>query len=101
MIADGRTKTIEKGGLPISLGLKKKDPFKLSGCDFGDKGCPINDEQSCSTVGTCYRATCECSEYDDNIPENATDMEKFNYVGTSATSVHNRHLSHMNAIKRK
>ena len=99
MLANGRTKPIEKGGLPTSLGLKMKDPFKQDGCDFGDETCPIIESQACSTVGSCYRAICECSETNDNLSPNETDI--FNYVGTSGTSAHNRHKSHIDAVKRK
>ena len=99
--ANGRTKPIEKGGLPISIGLKKKDPFRINGCDFEDERCPINNKQACSTVGSCYRAMCQCAESGNSTITNDTDISKFNYVGTTGTSAHNRHITHMEAIRRK
>ena len=100
-IAGGRTKPIEKGGLPITLGLRKRDPFRVSGCDFGDKNCPINEDQPCSTMGSCYRALCECGEYLNMTDTEITDNDKHNYVGTTGTSTHNRHLAHMDSVRRK
>ena len=101
-VAGGRTKPIEKGGLPVSIGLKKKDPFRAEGCDFNDDNCPVQDSQSCSTMGTCYRVICERGEHndiDDIIEDN--DDNKMNYVGTTGTSVHNRHKSHLGLYKEK
>ena len=99
-IARGRTKPVEKGGLPVSIGLKKKDPFNKDGCDFGDNRCPIDEKQSYSTMGSCYRAICECTNVNDS-QINLNDDENYNYIGTTGTSVHNRHLAHMKSITNK
>ena len=65
-IPEGRTNHNEKGGLPVSIGLKIKDPFKLNGCDFGDDNCPVDGKQLCSTMGSCYRAICESTNLNDS-----------------------------------
>ena len=38
--SDGMTRLIiEDGGAPVTLGLKIKDPFTTSGCQFGYPDC--------------------------------------------------------------
>ena len=56
---EGKTKVVERGGIPILTGLQKKDPFKSEGCDFGDPECLVG--AGCMKTGVCYRISCnEC-----------------------------------------
>jgi hypothetical protein len=43
----GVTKVIEAGEVPISQGLKKKDPLRSQVCDYRDPDCFIDNKQSC------------------------------------------------------
>ena len=81
--------------------IEKKDPFRIDGCDFGDEGCPIQGNHACNTMGTCYRAICECTEYSDMQEPPETDEDKFNYVGQTGTNAHNSHLSHATSVRNK
>jgi hypothetical protein len=57
-----KVKVIETGGVPISLGLKKGDPFRREGCDFGDEGCIVDPKTSCGVMGAVYQLLCSCGE---------------------------------------
>ena len=40
------------------LGLKKGNPFKVQGCQFGDKECLINGKNDCSKMHSTYTIRC-------------------------------------------
>jgi hypothetical protein len=67
----GVTKVIEAGGFLISQGLKKKDPFRSQGCDYGDPDCFIDPKQSCSEQGLCYRTVCNLCDSDVEVPRSS------------------------------
>jgi hypothetical protein len=59
----GSTKVIEASGIPITCGLKKANPFKKDGCQFGDPGCAVDPKTDCGTMGACYVLTCgDCGD---------------------------------------
>lgn len=46
--------------MPVTQGLKKGDPFRLGGCEFGDPDCFVDEKQSCMEQSVCYRVVCNC-----------------------------------------
>jgi hypothetical protein len=85
----GRTKVIETGGTPVSLGLTKNDPFRVSGCDYGDPTCIVDPKVSCSAMSVCYQVTCSCGESVTNVTRdtetntNTTDSRTVTTVGAT------------------
>ena len=61
---DGKRKVVlEEGGHPISLGLKKRDPFLTNGCQFNDNDCIMRSDKDCSMMGAIYIIRCiSCKE---------------------------------------
>lgn len=62
---DGSVTTVtEQAGLPVSIGLYKKDPFAdNTGCKFNDNDCIIKDGIDCFQKGIVYaRNTMEPSK---------------------------------------
>jgi hypothetical protein len=55
----GLTKVVEGGGVPITMGLKKANPFKLEGCAYKDPKCRVNPKVDCGKMGGCYAVTCD------------------------------------------
>ena len=54
----GRTLVLEDGGLPVTIGLKKRDPFRSHGCTFGDPSCMVDPKEDCSSQAKVYIITC-------------------------------------------
>jgi hypothetical protein len=52
--------------VPISVGLKKNDPFRLESCDFNDPECIVDNKTSCGTMSACYQILCSSG---DTVPE--------------------------------
>lgn len=77
----GTTKVIEASGVPISWGLKKKNPFRQEGCHFSDPKCGVDPKVDCGIMGSCYVITCnDCGE---SIPE-PTPTTVVGHVATQA-----------------
>jgi hypothetical protein len=62
----GKVKVIETRGVPISVGFKKNDPFRLESCDFNDPECIVDNKTSCGTMSACYQILCSSG---DTVPE--------------------------------
>ena len=106
----GRTLVIEDGGLPVTIGLKKRDPFRTPGCTFGDPSCIVDPREDCSSQSKVYIVTCDgCNMKVEEGPELRTGPKpteaggesKLNYVGMTGTSLHARGKSHMTAVQLK
>ena len=54
----GRTLVLEDGGLPVTIGLKKRDPFWTPGCTFMDPTCMVDSKEDCSGQAKVYIVTC-------------------------------------------
>ena len=102
---DGQTRLVlEDGGAPITLGLKKKDPFETNACKFGDPQCWIKDGK-CHKMSCIYNITCNTcqEEVDPEIRQSHQEpggTKTSHYIGMTATSLHNRHKSHRDGHRR-
>ena len=91
----GKTMTVEMGGLPITSGLMKNDPFKSAGCRFGDPNCIVQTDDDCMRQNIVYQITCQepdCSDKDDR---------KNLYIGQSGRSSHARAREHHRGLINK
>jgi hypothetical protein len=70
-------KVVETGGVPVSLGLKKTDPFRVIGCDFNDPKCIVEGKTSSGTMGSCYQLLCSCG---DMVPDNNSTLPQNQHV---------------------
>ena len=50
---------LEDGGLPVTIGLKQRDPFRTPGCAFKDPECMIDPKEDCSGQAKVYIVTCD------------------------------------------
>ena len=96
----------EEGGNPISLGLKKRDPFSTDNCRYGDNLCLSRPGQDCGAMGTIYLITCsQCkTELPPEVRENPGEkggVKSSHYLGMTAGSCHNRWLQHREGQRRK
>ena len=98
---------LEDGGLPATLGLKVRDPFRTPGCTFKDPSCIVDESVDCSRQDSVYIITCNgCLETVTNgpvsrvmpRPTEAGGEGRPNYIGMSGTSLHARAKSHMMAV---
>ena len=89
MADKGRTKVLEMGGYPITMGLAKNDNFGGKGsCHMGPVPCNTDQEQDCRASRAVYRAECmRCLEEDKEKPGV--------YIGTNGRTLHSRTLEHM------
>ena len=83
----GFTKVVEDGGIPISMGLKRRDPHKADKCIYNED-CIVDDtKKDCAVMNTCYIIECnKCP--DEPIVEqvkikNNKISTKQNYIGTT------------------
>ena len=95
--SQGKVLVTEDGGQPAIALLKKRDPFRPQGCRYGDEKCLVKGKQDCTDMGVVYEITCDtCTEpVSQNLPKQSNDpggQPRKNYVGMTATSVHNRML---------
>ena len=101
----GRTMVLEDGGLPTTLGLKLRNPFRAQQCTFGDPNCMVSASTDCSLQDKVYVIT--CNECLDEVTTGTTNTQpiilkptrpggeaRLNYVGTTGTSLHARSLLH-------
>ena len=54
----GKTLVLEDGGLPATLGLKVRDPFRIPGCTFKDPSCIVYESIDCSRQDSVHIITC-------------------------------------------
>ena len=89
MADKGKTKVLEMGGYPITMGLAKNDNFGGKGsCHMGPVPCNTDQEQDCRASRAVYRAECiRCLEEDKEKPGV--------YIGTTGRSIHSRTIEHM------
>ena len=97
----GLTKVIERGGQPLLAGIKKDDPCRGEGCDFGDANSLVGP--GCMKTGVCYMIECIKCNPDpvaSRRPRQSTQTQKVagsrrsQYIGQTGTSLHRRMISH-------
>ena len=104
--AGGRRIVQEEGGNPISLGLKKRDPFAVQTCRYGDSQCLGRPGQDCGAMGALYLITCtSCkTQLPPEVHENPGEkggVKSCHYIGMTASSCHSRWLHHREGQRRK
>ena len=58
----GKTKIIEKGGMNLLGGVYKSDPFKQSGCRWGEN-CMVDGAKDCMDNNIVYKISCkQCTD---------------------------------------
>ena len=103
----GSTIIMEDGGIPATLGLKLRDPFRRSRCVFNDPECCVDPKVDCSKQDQCYILTCnscqhQVGEVNTNRRNRITSPggePRMNYVGMTGTSLHARAKSHMGSVR--
>ena len=98
---------MEDGGLPVTLGLRVKDPFRHEGCTFNNPDCIVDAAMDCSKQDAVYSITCGGC-LDDVVqgpnplnmpkPEDAGGQTRVPYIGMMGTSLHNRGKSYMMSV---
>ena len=86
----GTVKVVEMGGMPITSGLTKGDPFSAKICPFSDK-CDVKEAQNCLTSRAVYKYKCLTCEQ---------NGKQTLYIGTSGRPLHSRSKEHRDATKR-
>ena len=104
--SQGKTLVTEDGGQPAIALLKRRDPFRTQGCIYGDEKCLVKGKQDCTDMGAVYEITCDtCTEpVSQEHTKQSNDpggQPRKNYIGMTATSVHNRMLGHLAGQKAK
>ena len=96
---------MEEGGVPITAGLKKNDPFFSGGCRFGDSKCIVENGKDCATMQIIYEITCNACQVNVGERERCSrdpgGQEGKNYIGMTMTSSHCRMVSHLNGQRAK
>ena len=98
----GFTKVVEDGGIPTSMGLKKRDHHSFEKCIY-NKDYVVEKRKDCEQMNTCYMITCNtCSEEASNIvkKESKVISNKQNYIGTSGRSMLARSRNLLDAIEK-
>ena len=96
---------LEDGGIPITMGLKSRDPFRTQECTFSDVNCMVDTTTDCSQQDKVYIITCNGCMQDITTPP-MTGLKptepggeaRYNYVGMTGTSMHARAKSHAQCI---
>ena len=98
--ADGGTMlVVEDGGVPATLGIKSRDPFRSEGCTFRDPNCMVDIKNDCSKQDQIYIVTCNgCKESVNQQEVGWSNKRKTdpggeghpNYVGMTGTSLHTK-----------
>ena len=105
----GQTLVVEEGGLPVTIGLRVKNPFRKDICVFKDPEYPVYTRVDCSRQDTVYSITCGgCLEsvfqgpspLHMPKPTEAGGETRLHYIGMTGTSMHTRGKSHLTAMKR-
>ena len=90
----------EEGGLPITIGLKRTNPFVQTGCQYIDPTCITKRDKDCGWMGLVYAIkynTCR-QELDPGIKEyleKPGGIKTPHYIGMTACSLHSRMQSHL------
>ena len=97
---------LEEGGEPVTIGLKRKNPFSTNGCKFGDNQCIVSPSSDCSAMGATYIIRClSCKQtVDPTLKENPKlpgQVRSAHYIGMTACSIHNRMDAHKNGHQKK
>ena len=97
---------LEEGGEPVTIGLKRKNPFSTNGCKFGDNQCIVSPSSDCSAMGATYIIRClSCKQtVDPTLKENPKlpgQVRSAHYIGMTACSIHNRMDAHRNGHQQK
>ena len=93
--------------MPISIGLKRSDPFRHDQCRFGSDKCIIEKGKDCSTMGVIYEITCKNCQENITIENGPQDSRKPggqlgpNYIGMTMTSAHCRMTDHLKGQRQK
>ena len=83
---------IEKGGMPVTAGIMKSDPFKPPACRFGDINCLVTPEHDCMDQNTVYQIKCQ-------EPDCLDSLDRRNlYIGQSGRSMHARGKEHARGL---
>ena len=95
----GRRIIQEESGLPITIGLKKKNPFLQEGCQYNNPECLASGDGDCGRMGIVYAIRCiTCKRDIDPIIKESLQkpggVKTHHYLGMTACSIHNRMLSH-------
>ena len=101
---NGRILVTEDGGLPVTAGLRKTDPFKRLECRFKDPSCIVEKHKDCAKTGVIYEITCvSCNQsiQDTNTSRYPGHCLAPNYVGMTRTSAHWRMVSHLQGQRAK
>ena len=87
---------IEKAGAPITSLLKEENPFKQEGCAFSNSECKMDPKSDCSDTGLVYQIKCDqCDTVVEMKNVNShEERTSASYLGMTATSAHNRLMSH-------
>ena len=95
----------EESGLPVTIGLKKTNPFLTEGCQYGDPHCIAKGDKDCGRMGVVYAIKCKTCysiinpEVREN-PQKPGGIKSPHYIGMSACSLHSRMLDHRTGQKR-
>ena len=95
----------EESGLPITIGLRKSNPFINEGCQYNDPHCIASGDKDCGRMGIVYAIRCNTcwQDIDPNIKENLQKpggAKTHHYIGMSACSMHSRMLTHRTGHQR-
>ena len=100
---NGRILVTEDGGLPVTAGLRKTDPFRRPSCRFNDPSCIVESTKDCAKTGILYEITCvTCNQgVTDNFSRSPGACKTPNYVGMTRTSAHWRMQNHLQGQRSK
>ena len=89
----------------MTAGLRKKDPFFLGKCRFGDQNCIVEEGRDCSTMHVIYEITCNtCQQIIDTQIKDTREpgnQKGKNYIGMTMTLAHCRMVTHLSDQKSK
>ena len=86
----GTIKIVEMGGVPITRGLTKGDPFASKECPFPEK-CDTKENVNCMTSRAVYLYNCITCK---------NDQKQTVYVGTTGRCLHSRSREHKVATEK-
>ena len=88
----GKTMVLEMGGMPITAGIMKNDPFKPSTCRFGNANCLVDNANDCMSSNAVYKITCQEPSCLDK-----SNMKSL-YIGQTGRSLHARAKEHASGL---
>ena len=103
-----RTLVVEEGGVPVTSQVRRGDPFFNGSCRYGDPSCMARQGVDCGLSGVLYEATCNsCLEpvdlgtHQELESREPGKQPRYNYIGMTMTSLHNRMEGHKRGQKYK